>query len=387
MNATFWAAYSMHSQIVPRVAAALHRPVVLENPEAREAQWAARQLEAEGIIVCKGAFVKAGDAELKGYEAGPWQQDRPMATIGRDDAPSEARQQPASITREPLYQRYLSKVLAVGEAIAAQRLWDSLDAEHRRIMLSSGGRGTGVTWIANHLRPDEYMQNSHFVTATMLRLGCKPKVRCRNCMLAKQKDGEVCGESIDANPFHPEICKCGAARARPHHRMEVVLQKQLQSTDAEVDLERIIPELSAEALGNPKLPGDAKMDLVVSWSGQLTQYWIDVSIRSPHAQHVDASDRRAGAAAHEGEKEKAARYGELVLPLVYETYGRLGYKSQQTLDSLVAAARTFGKATPGAVRRRRLAIERQLLFSTADSYLRSLNNSPGWLVCGAARAG
>ena len=160
------------------------------------------------------------------------------------------------------------------------------------------------------------------------------------------------------------------------------MQRKTEAAGAEADLERIVPELAASKLthlGRSNLPKDAKMDLVLAWPGELQQQWIDVSIRSPHALHASKASIRAGAAATEGESEKASRYGTQVAPLVFETYGRLGFKSQQTLDLVVASARTFGRASTCTMRTWRLAMERQLVYSTADSYLRSLNQNFEWL--------
>eukprot|EP00973_Karenia_brevis_P022584 3108021-Karenia_brevis.AAC.1 len=43
---------------------------------------------------------------------------------------------------------------------------------------------------------------------------------------------------------------------------------------------------------------------------------------------------QVGVAAKDGEMEKLARYGSPVMPLAFETYGRLGIQSQQQLRNL-----------------------------------------------------
>ena len=120
--------------------------------------------------------------------------------------------------------------------------------------------------------------------------------------MLKKRNGEVCGQSLSSQPFHPEACKCGAAGDRSHRRLEKVLQQGLESAGGEVDLERIVPELAADKLKDDKLPKDARMDLAISWPGQLQQQWIDVSIRSPHSQHAGPSARVPGSAAREGRR-------------------------------------------------------------------------------------
>ena len=52
------------------------------------------------------------------------------------------------------------------------------------------------------------------------------------------------------------------------------------------------------------------------------QYWVDVSVRCPHADWYHDSANKPGIAAIAG--EGATVWREAVRPLVYESYGRLG---------------------------------------------------------------
>ena len=175
----------------------------MEQPETLEARFAADALEKFGVIVGRAAYVAPDRSRRDEYEAGPWQADRPMALVGKNEREEEALPQPQSITREPTFQRYLSKTLAVAEALEAHLVWSDSDEMQKAIMLSGGGNGTGATWIAGHQAPGDYIQNAQFITATLLRLGAVPSVQGASCMLTKKKDGVMCGQSLSTQPFHP----------------------------------------------------------------------------------------------------------------------------------------------------------------------------------------
>ena len=360
-HAAYWTSMAMHQRIVPRLAVALGRPIVEQQPEVPEMCRAATELEQLGVKVGEEAYMAATPHASQAYADGPWAQDRSLDHNGKDVPPEESRQKPPSITRESIFQHALSRLFAMLEGITAQQVWSELDATQRSIMLSFGGQGTGDVWVAGHQAPEDYMQNTQWITATLLRLGARPCVPGEACSL-RSRDKEACGQSLTTQPHHPELCKCGAARSRTHRRLEEVLRDGIETAGGEADLERVIPELSAVAQGNERLPKEARMDLTVSWPGELQQRWIDVSVRSPHAQNIGPTATAPGTAAAGGERDKRTRYGQLVQPLVFETYGRLGYASQRTLQGLAAAARLYGKASPRVMRRWRLMLERHLLF-------------------------
>ena len=101
------------------------------------------------------------------------------------------------------------------------------------------------------------------------------------------------------------------------------------------------------------------------------RFLIDVTIRSPHASRYKSSATVAGVAAAAGAKEKKDRYGDTVLPLPFESYGRLGEVGHETLETLAIAA----SACTGPARFPhgwRAACERALLYAIADVGLLAL---------------
>ena len=117
----------------------------------------------------------------------------------------------------------------------------------------------------------------------------------------------------------------------------------------------------------------AIMDVVTHFPGTLSQKWFDVSVRSAHAERYTAAKSLPGYAAGVGEKEKHARYGDKVEPIVYEALGRLGACGVAALRTLVSAAAAAGTCSPHAVGRWRAELERAVIFSVADNFLRSFD--------------
>ena len=90
---------------------------------------------------------------------------------------------------------------------------------------------------------------------------------------------------------------------------------------------------------------EAILDVVAIFSGSSMQRRIDVTIRSPFTKTCMASNAlKPGQAAITGEKAKLTRYGASVLPLSFESLGRLGPDSLGTLETLRHDASTLGQA-------------------------------------------
>lgn len=84
---------------------------------------------------------------------------------------------------------------------------------------------------------------------------------------------------------------------------------------------------------------DAVMDIVAAFPNATRQYWIDVTVRSPHADRYNETARNAsnttGLAASEGAKEKWERYhSPFVVPIFFEPYGRLSLESFKRLQEI-----------------------------------------------------
>ena len=81
------------------------------------------------------------------------------------------------------------------------------------------------------------------------------------------------------------------------------------------------------------------MDVVARWPGQTSEVRVDVSVRSPYRESFQ--DRATpGVAARAGEVDKRSRYGPTVLPMVFETLGRLGTTGIEAIATIAQLART-----------------------------------------------
>ena len=145
------------------------------------------------------------------------------------------------------------------------------------------------------------------------------------------------------------------------------------------DTERFIPELYQHLEGKESGAQRVKraiMDVVLGAPGIESHMLVDVSIRSVAAARYTGSTV-PGHAAHTGEKEKARRYGTAVLPLIFESGGRLGARSSESLAQIVALASTARLCHPSSVSSWRARCERAVLFATADAALRAVGASVG----------
>ena len=108
--------------------------------------------------------------------------------------------------------------------------------------------------------------------------------------------------------------------------------------------------------------------------GVPQRHLIDVTIRSPHASRYPNAHRTAATAAAAAEKEKRDLYGEDVLPLAFESYGRIGKESYSALQSLaLATASCRVDSYPGRLCHEwRDACETAVHFATADVALLAL---------------
>ena len=86
----------------------------------------------------------------------------------------------------------------------------------------------------------------------------------------------------------------------------------------------------------------ARMDVVAAWPGGGPRANYDISIRSPYADHVAHAAIVPGAAAVSGERDKHRRYGSDVIPIVFESLGRLGGEALDVLKRLRRHALDIG---------------------------------------------
>ena len=249
-------------------------------------------------------------------------------------------------------------------------------------MLSAGGTGAGNMWVQLPLRACDFFDNSHFRAATLLRLVAMGLPADSTCRLvaryddvvtiegderrpgARYEQGRACGQPLGRNADHALLCKAGPARLRPHQQSAA----SLRAAGAHVDLERVVPELinrdAADAAAR-----DAVLDIVVSFPGSFEQRWLDVSTRCPLATRYPQAPNVPGSAASKGAEDKLARYGPKVLPLVFESFGRLGTEGKQSLKLLALQAGACARdhwAVQRLLNRWQSVLKRAVHFATAE---------------------
>eukprot|EP00959_Pyramimonas_sp_CCMP1952_P461103 9481044-Pyramimonas_sp.AAC.1 len=70
---------------------------------------------------------------------------------------------------------------------------------------------------------------------------------------------------LDPTLQHPQLCKQGPARMRPHRALAAALARLLRECRAEIDIGRTVPEL-IRVLPNRAVQ-EAVLDLVVTFPG------------------------------------------------------------------------------------------------------------------------
>ena len=161
-----------------------------------------------------------------------------------------------------------------------------------------------------------------------------------------------------------------------HSAVVVVLARGLRDCGAEVDLERVVPDLSNLAAEDPE-KRDAVLDIVANFAGSYTINYVDVSIRCPHAEGYTRAANVPGSAVAKAAEEKRERYGPRVLPLVFESYGRLGLDGRRALETLALHASATMRdqwAVQRLVPRWHASLERAVTFATAEIVLLALGS-------------
>ena len=182
---------------------------------------------------------------------------------------------------------------------------------------------------------------------------------------------------MDSTLSHPQLCKQGPARMRPHRALAHALARVLRACRAEVDIERVVPELVQ--VGDNGVVHEAVMDLVATFPGSVRPLYIDVTIRCPHAARYVQAATAPGQAAAGGVKDKRDRYGTDVLPVVFETYGRAAPETLRSLEMIATHAGCCLRdawAAPRLVPRWRATLERIVQFAAADIDLLALGHDP-----------
>ena len=175
--------------------------------------------------------------------------------------------------------------------------------------------------------------------------------------------------------YHPVYLGLTPGQLRPNTRLA---HKEGGSSPARIEekllrqlVEKLCPEFNEAVV-------ERIMDLVITFPGSVQPLWVDVSIRCPHAERYSCAATRPGDAAAGVAVDKRKRYGGAVLPVGFETYGRIGAESLRALDVLaVHAGRSLRDAwaAPRLLPRWRASLERVIIFNVADMDLLALGNA------------
>ena len=199
---------------------------------------------------------------------------------------------------------------------------------------------------------------------------------CQATQEGKNCDEEVCGARLARGGYHQHLCKLGPMRLRPHTNLENALGRLMREAGAKVDLERHVPHLYDKVERNGlQVTREAIMDVTVNFPGSWQTILVDVSIRCPQSGRYTDSGKQPAAASKAGESDKAQRYGQGALPLIFETFGRLGPKSLDTLRILADAAAVSGMHSTRRLMGWRRQLERAVIWSAAESTLLAYGSS------------
>ena len=238
-----------------------------------------------------------------------------------DAAPAPPVHAAPGVVLARLLRRYASRIYKHLDAIRAAAAWHAPAETEREALLATGGRGAGALWMQLPDWPSDLLGSAHFLVATLLRVGAFRPPRGASCQLeargARFPDADdatagrrdqslVCGRAMGQWCEHALLCKCGPARLRPHRALAGVFARGLRDCGAEVDLERVVPDLSNLTAEDPE-KRDAVMDLVANFLGSYTMNYVDVSIRCPHAARYTCAANVPGSAAAKAADEKRER--------------------------------------------------------------------------------
>ena len=115
------------------------------------------------------------------------------------------------------------------------------------------------------------------------------------CALRKGSEGWTCDHPQERHPCHPLWCKYGGARPRPHRAVLCALSRRISQAGGCADRERHIPELYdlAEAAARCRTCAQVRdYGCLSCFPGVLHEFWIDVSVRCPHAERCMWAPRR-----------------------------------------------------------------------------------------------
>ena len=178
--------------------------------------------------------------------------------------------------------------------------------------------------------------------STVLRLGCESNATGRLCALLKFRDDpeSQCAQPRDSRLHHTLTCQAGLARLRQHRATAATLTNLLKQSGAQVDKERPAPQMYEFETNDKgeRVVKEAILDPAANFPGQLCTHSIDVCVRAPVAERYTTSGIKVTSCAVMEKEDKLNRYKGKALPMMMETFGRLGPESEKVLNLLAMAA-------------------------------------------------
>ena len=216
-----------------------------------------------------------------------------------------------------------------------------LAPQEQQLAIRAGG-GTGA---ASFLRPPSdavhRLDDTTFTESLRSRLAApdlvrKPDGSPMQCQHRSANGASSCGVELDAFRHHGRVCPTGGYVSRTHDDVRDTLARRWR---ADLGL-YVLSEQRTPQYDYTDSKGKtvrARMDLIVNVDG--TRWQCDVTIVDADSDDPARRRQRAardGVAAASAEDAKRRRYGKGVVPLVWETGGRIGEAGLNFLRRLYA---------------------------------------------------
>ena len=201
-------------------------------------------------------------------------------------------------------------------------LLEQMAPENRARLRSSGGPGAAAWLQALPTTPTLSLPDSHFRLASRMRLGQDTLPAGHTCR-RRTRTGSTCRAPLDAKGHHAHCCGRGPQRGARHDGQRRATARIRRRHGLSCEEEVRVPQWDrARRNGTVQC---ARLDLRVEGGPWSPVCFVDHEVSHPPAPTyvMNAADAD-GATARAAESVKRHRYSRAVVPLVSETYGRLG---------------------------------------------------------------
>ena len=190
---------------------------------------------------------------------------------------------------------------------------------------------------------------------------CLPATGSKKECAGPAGEEKQCGAYLGSDARHVWHCASGAAKLRVHRHVQHCLAFLVRQAGGTADLERPVASM-AKRRANGTLH-EAVMDVDVAFPSVLRLWHIDVSVRSPTSDRYASAQLQPEHALRAAVREKLARYGPGVSPIVLGALGRVEAGSAETLRTMAAASEASA-SEPGSSSSRTAAAWQQRLQRT-----------------------